>query len=163
MEIVIEDKIKEQIAEVSEMISDADKVFVVGNGGSSYVALHFTSDLRKKRDNVFCLCENVGTITALTNDYDFDHLYTEQLRIHDVEYSDVLIIFSVNGSVERNGKIWSANLLNLARAFTGRVVLVTGNYESYVAYESDIVIDVRDRKYAEDLFSIVAHEILWEI
>ncbi len=50
-------------------INIGGRIFTVGNGGSSAIASHFTSDLLNLQFKACCLTDNVPRLTAVTNDY----------------------------------------------------------------------------------------------
>jgi len=79
-------------------------IFFAGNGGSAATALHFAQDLaevgRKSNTrgfNTLSLTSNVSFITALANDYGYDHIFTGQMA--DVfKKGDVLVAISASGN-----------------------------------------------------------------
>ena len=88
---------------------DADQqVFIVGNGGSAGTASHMACDLAKtvlgkvpdktkKRFRVMSMTDNVPLITALSNDFGFQHVFTEQLQLF-ARRGDLLIVITGSGN-----------------------------------------------------------------
>jgi len=83
---------------------DNRRVFVMGNGGSAATASHFALDLAKNtisRDShrlrVLSLTDHVPLITAWSNDYAYEHIFSEQLA-NLVEAGDVVIGISASGN-----------------------------------------------------------------
>ena len=81
----------EGVAQLIEKLRVALKedrqVFVFGNGGSACNASHFATDLGKgasdklgKRFRVLSLNDNVGWMTALSNDYSYEDVFVGQLQ-----------------------------------------------------------------------------------
>ena len=63
------------------------QIFVFGNGGSATNASHFATDLGKgssdkvgKRFRVISLTDNVSWMTAIGNDYAYDHIFLRQFE-----------------------------------------------------------------------------------
>jgi D-sedoheptulose 7-phosphate isomerase len=83
---------------------DNRRVFVMGNGGSAATASHFALDLAKNtisrnchRLRVLSLTDHVPLITAWSNDYAYEHIFSEQLA-NLVEAGDVVIGISASGN-----------------------------------------------------------------
>lgn len=103
-------------------------IFLAGNGGSASTASHFANDLvkglsieDKPRFRAKALCDAAPVMTALANDYNYDLIYSEQLKNY-ASAGDVLMLFSGSGN--------SPNIIHAAKygkksgmavlAFTGR-------------------------------------------
>lgn len=86
-------------------------VFFVGNGGSAATSSHFANDLsigtrqQEKPFKVFSLVDNVATLSAIGNDYGYDQVFAQQLRVYGHK-GDLLVGISASG-----------NSPNLLRAF----------------------------------------------
>ena len=91
-------------------------VFLCGNGGSGSNCSHFCEDLGKsslnpkdfmndnvKRLKVLSLTDNVGWLTAVANDLDYDQVFVQQLMNYG-SAGDLLLAISGSGN--------SANVLN---------------------------------------------------
>ena len=67
---------------ITDTLSEGLPVLVCGNGGSACDALHITGELvgrflmERKALNVIALSDNVSVITAIANDYSYDHLFS---------------------------------------------------------------------------------------
>lgn len=80
------------------------RIFVFGNGGSAANSSHFVNDFAKGvRDAVnmnikaISLNENVSLMTAISNDYSYDEVYSKQLA-NLAEPGDVVFTMSVSGN-----------------------------------------------------------------
>jgi len=90
-----------------ESIDKKQKIFVAGNGGSAAIALHYVCDLSKgatkdwstnfKRYNATCLSSNIGYMTAISNDFNYDEMFKQQL-INLASLEDILILISSSGN-----------------------------------------------------------------
>ncbi len=91
-------------------------VFLAGNGGSATTASHFAVDLGtgtlkagSEPVKALSLSENLGIITAISNDINFDSIYEKQIEVLGIP-GDLLILFSASGN--------SRNLINAFYAAT---------------------------------------------
>ena len=98
---------------------DDRTIFVIGNGGSALNASHFAEDFGKstvpesakieksfRRIRIMSLTDNVGWITAIANDLNYDEIFVEQLK-HFARPKDLLLAISVSGN--------SKNVVNAVR------------------------------------------------
>ena len=77
---------------VAEKLIDAERIYVIGNGGSSAMASHFAQDLRKvHRKSAHCVSDNVPHLTAVANDKDFEYIFADWLGAEMLTESDVLV------------------------------------------------------------------------
>lgn len=93
-----------------------NRVWIVGNGGSSLLASHLTSDLANLGFDAYCLTDNIARLTAITNDFGWKNVYSRQLK-ELFKPGDCLVIFTVHGSSGKSdaGEEWSANLYDAAK------------------------------------------------
>jgi D-sedoheptulose 7-phosphate isomerase len=88
-------------------------VLVCGNGGSAADAEHIAAELvgRFRRDrkpyNAIALAGNSATMTAISNDYGFEHVFERQVAGHGAS-GGILIVLSASGN--------SPSVVNAARA-----------------------------------------------
>jgi D-sedoheptulose 7-phosphate isomerase len=98
----------ERILEViKNSIKNNQKIFVAGNGGSAALALHYVCDLSKganpdwdknfERYKAICLTDNIGYMTAISNDTSYDEVFRQQL-INLASKNDILILISSSGN-----------------------------------------------------------------
>jgi len=83
-----------------------NRIFIIGNGGSSSTASHMASDLNKtaitkntRRFQAVSLTDNVPLVTAWSNDSDYRDVFVEQLK-NFLQPKDVLIAISGSGRSE---------------------------------------------------------------
>jgi D-sedoheptulose 7-phosphate isomerase len=78
-------------------------VFIAGNGGSASTSSHFATDIgvgslrRKNPIRTISLCDNLPAITAISNDFNYDHSFADQLRLL-AKRGDLLIVISASGN-----------------------------------------------------------------
>jgi len=84
--------------------NNKNKIYIMGNGGSSSTASHFTSDLLKtslmKDKNRFkaaSLSDNIPVLLAWANDTSYDNIFSGQLE-NFLEKDDIVIGISGSGN-----------------------------------------------------------------
>ncbi|WP_086565634.1 D-sedoheptulose-7-phosphate isomerase [Streptomyces africanus] len=100
---------------LADVLTGGGRLLAAGNGGSAAQAQHLTAELvgryRKERRaySALALHAETSSVTAIGNDYGFDHVYARQVTAHG-RPGDVLLLLSTSGR--------SANLI--AAAVTAR-------------------------------------------
>jgi len=141
-------------------------VFICGNGGSAATSSHFQNDLtrwRTKPMRVVSLTDNVAVITALANDYGYEHIFVMQLEPL-LRPNDVVIVISASGN--------SPNVLNaieFARTRQAATAALTGFDGGRVGSLCDVHVNIPclpgEYGPVEDLHMIIDHVVmsyLWE-
>jgi len=82
-----------------EQIKKARFVWICGNGGSAATAEHFANDLVKKGIPAIALSSNTSIITMIANDYGYEYIFSEQLKVY-ANKKDLLIKISCSGNSE---------------------------------------------------------------
>jgi D-sedoheptulose 7-phosphate isomerase len=82
------------------------RVFTMGNGGSACDAMHFVGELigsyKIRKHNKFplsatCLNSDICTLTAVSNDFGYNDVYSHQMVSYGVGPKDVVIGFTTSG------------------------------------------------------------------
>ncbi len=146
-----------------ELINARDRssnIFFVGNGGSAATASHFANDIAigtKCSDNPFkaySLTDNQAIITAIANDYGYEYIFRNQLKIY-AKKDDLLIAISASGNSEnlvqaidycKSNQIKSLSLTS----FDGGILKKISNFNIHVP------TDIGEYGPAEDLHMILA-------
>jgi D-sedoheptulose 7-phosphate isomerase len=104
LEAISSSQLQQVLFILEKAYRDNRRVFVMGNGGSAATASHFALDLAKntisrdcRRLRVLSLTDHVPLITAWSNDYAYEHIFSEQLA-NLVEAGDVVIGISASGN-----------------------------------------------------------------
>ena len=127
---------------ISKAFTSGHRVYAFGNGGSASQAQHFTTELigrfkgNRKSLPAVSLCTDTAAMTAISNDFGFDFVFSRQVESL-VEPGDVVIGFTTSGT--------SPNVLaGLAEAKKqgGSTILISGNKGLITPESSDIVIEV---------------------
>lgn len=136
------------------------QIFVFGNGGSAANASHFVTDLGKgasdklsRRFRCMSINDNVPWITALGNDYSYDHVFSRQLA-NFAQPGDIVLAMSVSGN--------SPNLVKAfewARQHNVETVALVGAKRGKLAEIADQVIVIASEHYGrvEDAHMTICH------
>jgi D-sedoheptulose 7-phosphate isomerase len=126
-------------------LANGRPLLVCGNGGSSSDAMHITGELvgrflkERRALNCICLSSNPAVLTAWSNDYSFETVFSRQVEAYGVPGS-VLLGLSTSGN--------SANVVEAfrtARSMDLTTIALTGEGGGKLARHSDILIDVPSR------------------
>jgi D-sedoheptulose 7-phosphate isomerase len=134
------------IARAAELVTDAlardARVLVFGNGGSASDAQHFAAELAGRFDGerpalpALALTANSSDLTAIGNDYGFEHVFARLIQAHG-RAGDVAVAISTSGN--------SANVndaVNEARARGLRTVGLVGKGGGVLATLVDAAVVV---------------------
>ncbi|MCG7657043.1 phosphoheptose isomerase [Wielerella bovis] len=136
-------------AEAAELLfntlANDGKILICGNGGSAADAQHFAAEMtgrfEKERMELaaIALSTDTSALTAIGNDYGFDHIFSKQVRALGRE-NDVLVGISTSGN--------SANVIEAIKAAHERgmnIVAMTGRDGGKIAAmlkDGDILLNV---------------------
>lgn len=137
-------------------------IYTCGNGGSAYNASHFVTDWNKfipiklKNFKSISLCDNLGLITATSNDSSYDNVFLEQLK-NFYNKKDLLICISGSGN--------SKNLIKAtkyARSKNGKVFSLVGFDGGQLKKISNYSVHVRsnDMQICEDTHIMIGHIVM---
>ncbi|MFI3619825.1 MULTISPECIES: SIS domain-containing protein [Enterococcus] len=141
---------------------NGNKLLLCGNGGSASTASHITNDFIGHMKNwdregypAIALTADISVLTALSNDYGFDHVYSKQVRALGRE-GDVLWAFSISGN--------SVNVIEAAKVAKEqkmKVVVFTRKGGGKLNEMADLLIPVNtdDFMTAEALHLFYIHSI----
>jgi phosphoheptose isomerase len=140
-------------------LTSGARLLAAGNGGSAAQAQHLTSELvgrfqdDRRPFSAICLSAETSSLTAIGNDYGFDHSFARQVEAHARE-GDVVLLLSTSGQ--------SPNLLAAARAAQAArssVWAITGPVPNPLSGAVDECIDVRAPTTAaiQEAHQVVVH------
>jgi D-sedoheptulose 7-phosphate isomerase len=120
-------KLTNEVATAVDLIcaslAASGQLFIAGNGGSAADAQHIAAELtgRFQRERqplrAMALHGNTSALTAIGNDYGYEHVFARELSAH-ARVGDVLIAISTSGN--------SANILRAIEAARRHKVVVIG-------------------------------------
>ena len=106
-----------------ETLQKGRRIFFAGNGGSTSQAQHLAAELSGRfildRDplDAICLSDNVSFLTAVSNDYSYDHAFERALQAHGRK-GDLLFLLSTSGTSDNIVKLSAkATELGVQRVF----------------------------------------------
>ena len=136
------DKISSSAALIVDSLKNGGKIHFCGNGGSAADAQHLAAELSGRYYidrpplNAEAMHVNSSYVTAVANDYGYDHIYSRLLAGTGKE-GDVLVAISTSGN--------AANIIQAcrkAREMKISVVSFTGETGGMLKGLSDILINI---------------------
>ena len=118
------------------------RLFILGVGGSAANASHAVNDFRKLVGiEAYSPADNVAELTARTNDEGWNTVFSEWLKVSDINSEDCLFILSVGGgSKELNISVNLIEAIDLAKKVDANVIGIVGKDGGYTAKNSDLCI-----------------------
>jgi D-sedoheptulose 7-phosphate isomerase len=139
------------------------KILVCGNGGSALTASHYINDWNKmaylstgKPFRGACLSDNMGLMTAYSNDISYDDVYSEQLK-NLMDPGDLVI--AVSGSGNSENVVRALNYANEAGGVTLAISGYDGGKIKQLAQHS-LWVPSFDMQLCEDLHFIFGHMVM---
>ena len=86
----------------ADILNKGNSLFTFGVGGNATTATHFAGELAGKYEqfeeplSVYCLNDNISVLTAITNDFGWDVVFSRQIK-GLTRPGDILIAFSISG------------------------------------------------------------------
>lgn len=140
--------------------NQARTVYFIGNGGSAGIASHMTVDfLKNGRMRTHSMLDS-SVITCLGNDYGYEFIFSEQLRI-TAQAGDLLVAISSSGN--------SPNIVNgiqMAKEKGCSVITLSGfRADNKISALGDYNIHVPSMEYGivESLHQMILQQIVDEI
>ena len=149
------DILPEETARAAQMmvqsLMNGKKILACGNGGSAGDAQHFAAELvgRFERERMelpaIALTTDSSILTAIANDYDFQQVFSKQVRALGCE-EDILLAISTSGN--------SANVIEAIQAAHDRSMLVIaltgrdGGKMAGLLSETDVLLNVPHQRTA---------------
>lgn len=154
-----------KIIDVTWLIIDAirsgNKLMICGNGGSAADAQHMAGEFickfyqNRQPLPAIALTTDTSIITAISNDYSYNNIFSRQVRALGKK-GDILLGISTSGS--------SVNVLEsfkTAQEMGIKTALLTGQAEKEIAEFSDIVITTpsKDTPRIQEMHLLIEHII----
>lgn len=157
-------EIEEAIKEICSQILDGKKLLVCGNGGSASDALHIAGELmgrfKKERKSIPCIALNSSNvnITAISNDYGFQHVFSRQIE-GLMDKGDVLLGITTSGNSDN-----IVFAVEQVKKMGGKSIVLTGKDGGKVRKIADrcIIVPCDDTARIQEIHIILGH-ILCEI
>ncbi len=144
---------------VHQRLRAGSRLLVAGNGGSAALAQHLTAELVGRYEgerpaySAIALTADTAAVTALGNDYGFEHCFARQVRAHG-RAGDVLALLTTSGR--------SANLLEAAaaaRPLGVTTLACTGPAPNPLAERADdtLALPVASAAVVQEVQQVVVH------
>lgn len=161
------DSVIDSLTLIQKISDDCGRIWIIGNGGSALTASHFATDLNRcstKSGNpirAMSLCDNIGLLTAISNDFTFTEVFLKQLEKLYIK-GDLLITISASGNSKN-----IIQCLEFGRENEVKSIAITG-FDGGAARElCDVSIHVPtsigDYGVAEDAHSVLMHFLCWHM
>jgi len=153
-------KVDDFIHEIYNALMSENNIYICGNGGSSSTANLLEVNIKKLlfenktfKGKVYSLASNVSLLHTITDEYNYNEVFSKQLEIVGKE-DDLLICISGSGNSENIIKV-----IMTAKESKLRVVSLLGMGGGACLDYSDfcILIDSYDIQYIEDLHSMIVN------
>jgi len=137
-------KIESMVELLAGVKSRKGRLFILGVGGSAANASHAVNDFRKLAGlETYAPTDNVAELTARTNDEGWNTVFSEWLKVSNLNSNDCLFILSVGGGNRENNV--STNLIeaiDLAKLVSAKVIGIVGRDGGYTATNSEVCLIV---------------------
>jgi|TARA_B100001964_G_scaffold215815_1_gene254479 D-sedoheptulose 7-phosphate isomerase len=123
----IKEKIEQFATQIIKVILKGGKILVIGNGGSAADAQHFATELtvkmlkERKPLPVIALTTDTSALTAIGNDFGFEHIFSRQVEAL-MKKKDLLISISTSGNSKN-----IINALKFAKSKKFKILNILGN------------------------------------
>lgn len=136
------DSIEKAIISLKNTRKKGGRLFLIGVGGSAGNASHAVNDFRKLCNvEAYSPTDNVSEITARTNDEGFSTIFSEYLKVSNLNRRDLILIFSVGGGNEtKNVSLNLVHAIKLAKLRKTKILSFVGKDDGYAYKHSTISI-----------------------
>ena len=156
-------EVENAISLIKETIGKEKRVAVCGNGGSASAASHYITDWNKMvythtglRFNGICLSDNVGLITAYSNDLSYGEVFSEQVK--NLLYEGDLLI-TLSGSENSENVVKATHEANEMKVNTLAICGYDGGKLKQVSKNS-VWIRSNDMQLCEDAQTVFGHMVM---
>lgn len=139
------------------------KIIVCGNGGSALTASHYINDWNKmaylssgRPFRGHCLSDNMGLMTAYSNDISYEDVYSEQLK-NLMDPGDLVIV--VTGSGNSENVVRALQYANEAGGVTLAICGYDGGKVKLLAQHS-LWVPSFDMQICEDVHFVFGHMVM---
>ena len=135
-----------QIEKMVELIlnvkNEKGRIFFLGVGGSAGNCSHAVNDFRKIIDiESYAPTDNVSELTARTNDEGWSTIFSEWLKVSNLNPKDLIFVFSVGGgNIEKNISPNLVEALNYGKSIGCKLVGVVGRDGGYTTKVADACV-----------------------
>ena len=135
-----------QIEKIVDLIlnvrNEKGRIFFLGVGGSASNCSHAVNDFRKIIGiESYAPTDNVSELTARTNDEGWSTIFTEWLKISNLNPKDLIFVFSVGGgSLEKNISPNLVEALKYGQSIGCKLAGIVGRDGGYTKKVADVCV-----------------------
>jgi D-sedoheptulose 7-phosphate isomerase len=143
-----------------DILSNVEKIFFIGNGGSMSICSHMMQDFAKIANYKTFSFSDPSLITCFSNDFGYENALSEWLKLYIVK-NDLLIAISSSGN--------SMNIINAvttARKLKAKVVTLSGFKEDNKLRklgDANFYLPIENYGVVECFHQVILHSLLDEI
>lgn len=118
------------------------RLFILGVGGSAANASHAVNDFRKIAGiEAYAPTDNVSELTARTNDEGWSTVFSEWLKVSQLNTNDAVLVFSVGGGdAEKNVSPNLVSALQVAQRVNAAIIGIVSRDGGFTAQVADACI-----------------------
>lgn len=118
------------------------RLFILGVGGSAANASHAVNDFRKiAAIEAYAPTDNVSELTARTNDEGWASIFSEWLKVSQLNAKDTILVFSVGGGdLDNNISPNLISALEYAQKMNSQIIGIVGRDGGYTAKVADTCV-----------------------
>jgi len=168
LKLKVKDELAQPIADGAQIFFDCvtndGKILACGNGGSAADAQHFAAELlnrfEKERPGLACvaLTTDSSVLTSIANDYDYNQIFSKQVRALGLPGDSLLAISTSGNSPNVVAAIHAAHERDMrVIALTGR----NGGEMAQILREGDVLICVHAQSTAriQEVHLVTLHSL----
>ena len=161
-------EIEKMVEFIFNVRNEKGRIFFLGVGGSAGNCSHAVNDFRKIVGiESYAPTDNVSELTARTNDEGWSTIFSEWLKVSNLNPKDLIFVFSVGGgNIEKNISPNLVEALNYGKSIGCKLVGVVGRDGGYTTKVADacVIIPTVNKKtitpHTEAFQAVVWHLIV---
>ena len=132
-------KIEKMVDLILKVRNEKGRVFFLGIGGSAGNCSHAVNDFRKIIGvESYAPTDNVSELTARTNDEGWNTIFSEWLKVSNLNTKDLIFVFSVGGgNVEKNISPNLVEAVKYGKSIGCKLIGVVGRDGGYTSKVAD--------------------------
>ena len=138
------DVIEEMVLLLRKVRENKGRVFFIGVGGSAANASHAVNDFRKLAGiESYAPTDNVAELTARTNDEGWSTVFSNWLKVSQLNSKDCLFILTVGGGDKiRNVSVNLCEAIDYGKEVGAKITGIVGRDGGYTAKNADVCLIV---------------------
>ena len=135
-------QIEKMVDLILNVKNEKGRIFFLGVGGSASNCSHAVNDFRKIIGvESYAPTDNVSELTARTNDEGWNTIFSEWLKVSNLNPKDLIFVFSVGGgNLEKNISTNLVEALKYGKLTGCKLVGIVGRDGGYTSKVSDVCI-----------------------